>query len=395
MVKRNNNFTTLSKNYLFAEIDRIKKEFLGKHPDVTLFNLGVGDTTLPLSPSVVQALTQSAEKLGDQKTYTGYGPGLGFSSLRSIINKKFYGEQFSIDEITISDGAKCDIARLQVLFGQKISVLVQDPSYPPYVDGSRIQGIEHIYSAPCLPENGFFFDLSKAPRTDLIYVCSPNNPTGHVATKKQLEDLVALAKKNRSIIIFDAAYSTFITDPSLPRSIYEVEGAKEVAIEVHSFSKMGGFTGVRLGWSIVPKELHFEGGEKVLDDWTRLIGTSFNGASIIAQAGGFALLESHFSEIKAMTDRYMTGTRALSKALKEMGIEVYGGENAPFIWFRLPGWKSWELFKILLEKCQVVSTPGSGFGPAGEGFVRLSGFAPPEVIAQAIEKIGSLLVSQA
>jgi LL-diaminopimelate aminotransferase len=238
----------------------------------------------------------------------------------------------------------------------------------------------------CGPDNDFFPDLQAVPRVDLIYICSPNNPTGAVCTRSQLEELVAFAKKNRSIILFDSAYAAYIQDPELPRSIYEIEGAREVAIEIGSFSKLAGFTGIRLGWTVVPHALKYEGGHSVRSDWNRITTTLFNGASIIAQYGGIASLESD----QPCIDYYLENACLIKRALQELGYEVFGGTNAPYLWVRFPGKDSWDVFQQLLEQAQIVSTPGSGFGPGGEGFIRFSSYGKREDILQAIKRLNSI-----
>lgn len=387
-MKRNDTFLELKQSYLFPEILKRKKEFLLQNPDVSLISLGIGDTTLKIPHSIADALSKASLKLGTDAGYVGYGPEKGIGDLRERVASRIYGSSIHADEIFISDGAKCDIGRLQMLFGHDVSIAVQDPAYPVYVDGSLIQGVKTIVSLPCTPENNFFPDLKTTPRTDLIYFCSPNNPTGAVATKAQLKALVDFAKKNHSIIIFDAAYANFIQDPDLPKSIYEIEGAKEVAIEIGSFSKLAGFTGIRLGWTIVPDALKYEDGSSVKSDWNRLTTTLFNGASYIAQIGGAAALEDKgWEEIKQMTHYYMENAKILSHGLKSKGFEVFGGENAPYLWVRFKGKKSWDVFQELMAEAHVITTPGAGFGPAGEGFIRFTAFGSRENIQKALIRI--------
>ena len=280
-----------------------------------------------------------------------------------------------------------------------MSIAVQDPAYPVYVDGSVMIGATGEYNSDteefndieymrCTAENDFFPDLSKAKRTDLIYICSPNNPTGAVATKEQLKELVNFAKKNNSIIIFDAAYSEFIKEKGLPRSIFEIEGARECAIEVSSLSKPAGFTGVRLGWTIVPKELKFDDGESVGKDWQRVMGTLFNGSSNIAQWGAIAALsETGLSEIKEKVSYYMENARIIKDGLEGLSIKTFGGVNSPYIWAAFPGKKSWDVFEEILTKAHVVTTPGAGFGKAGEGFVRFSAFGKTCDIKEAVKRL--------
>lgn len=388
MTKRNPHIAKLKSNYLFPEIRQRKTEFLKRQPGAQLISLGIGDTTEPLPPVITQALTSGAEKLGTRSGYIGYGPEHGFDELRQRIASEFYQGLVSHNEIFISDGAKCDIGRLQFLFGPDISIAVQDPAYPVYVDGSIMQGVKKISYMPCLPENHFFPDFKSIEAVDLIYFCSPNNPTGATATKAQLEELVAFAKAKSAIIIYDSAYAPFINDPSLPRSIYEIDGAREVALEISSFSKLAGFTGVRLGWTVVPEELRFEDGSSVKKDWGRIMSTVFNGASTISQKGGLGVLDPQgLKEAKEVVDFYCTNASILKQSLEGAGHKVYGGVHAPYLWVKFTGRESWEVFQEFLEKLHLVTTPGSGFGPSGEGFVRFTAFGSRENILEAARRI--------
>lgn len=400
-MKRNPNFAKLQAGYLFPEINRRKREYLAKNPDAKIISLGIGDTTEPLTEEVVNALNKSSTAMGTNEGYGGYVPEQGIPELRAKIAETIYNEIVDADEVFVSDGAKCDIGRLQIMFGPNVSVAVQDPSYPVYVDGSVIIGATGGYNSDksqfnnivymeCRKENNFFPDLNTLERTDLIYLCSPNNPTGAVATKEQLQALVEFAKKNKSIIIFDAAYAEFITD-DLPRSIYEIEGAREVAIEVSSFSKPFGFTGVRLGWTVVPKELKFDDGTPVSNDWNRVMTTIFNGASRIIQVAALqALNDKGLGEMKDTVSYYMQNAKLIKQTLDELGYESIGGTNSPYIWADMKR-DSWEMFSHILEECQVVTTPGSGFGPAGEGFVRFSAFGHKEDVEEAVERLKATL----
>jgi LL-diaminopimelate aminotransferase len=401
-VPRNPGFANLSAGYLFPEVGRRRKAFQEANPGIKVISLGIGNTTEPLSPTITEGLVKGAAGLGTREGYSGYGEEQGMMELRALIAKTLYGGRIDPLEVFVADGAKCDIGRLQVLFGSEVSVSVQDPAYPVYVDGSVIAGAagayreglgyEGIVYMPCLPSNGFFPDLSKTPRTDLIYFCAPNNPTGACATKDQLKDLVAFARKNGSIIIYDAAYAEYISDPALPKSIFEIEGAREAAIEVNSFSKPVGFTGVRLGWTVVPKELKFSDGTPVSRDWNRVMTTLFNGPSNIAQYGGIAALSgAGQKEMRESISYYMGNAAVIKKALDSIGIENYGGTNAPYIWAKFPEMSSWEAFGALLSKCAVVTTPGSGFGPSGEHFLRFSAFGHREEVVEAAERLKSRL----
>lgn len=397
MVKRNPNLIKLQGNYLFREINQKKHALLKKEPHAKLISLGIGDTTEPVPFHICSGLVQGAEKLGSKEGYSGYGPEQGHEALREKIASVFYPGMITHDEIFISDGSKCDIGRLQLLFGPLCTMAVQDPSYPVYVDTGvaigqtgpcKDGGYEGIAYLPCTPQNNFFPDLERAPRTDLIYFCSPNNPTGATATHDQLKKLVAFAKKNRSILIYDTAYSAYIRDPKLPRSIYEIPGANEVAIELNSFSKMSGFTGVRLAYSVVPNTLLYEDGYPLKQDWQRIMSTFFNGASNIAQQGALAALDPEgLNEIKAQTNFYLQNAAMIKSAFKQKGLTVFGGDNAPYVWVHFPGRKSWDVFHELLEKHHLIATPGSGFGPCGESFMRFSAFGSRDKIEEALARL--------
>lgn len=387
-MKRNQSLSGLKANYLFPEINLRKRQFLKLHPETSLISLGIGDTTEPLPESIVRSLAEASTALGSVSGYSGYGPEQGENSLREKISSKIYANKVSADEIFISDGAKCDLGRLQMLFGSEASIAVQDPAYPVYIEGSIIQGVKTIVYMPCTPENQFFPDLKSLARTDLIYFCSPNNPTGAVATKSQLEELVRFAERNRSIIIFDAAYANYIQDASLPRSIYEIEGARNVAIEVSSFSKLVGFTGVRLGWTVVPEELRYDDGSSVRADWNRLVSTIFNGASNIVQKGGCSVLEDKgLLEVATLATYYLENAAIIKRTLEKLGHEVFGGINAPYLWVRFKGQKSWDVFQHFLEHYHIVTTPGSGFGPGGEEFIRFTAFGNRKNILEAVSRL--------
>jgi LL-diaminopimelate aminotransferase len=394
-MKRNPAMSQLKATYLFPEIAHRKKVFLSQNPHASLISLGIGDTTEPIPQSIASAMGEAATALATVKGYTGYGAEHGMDLLREKIATKLYSNIINFNDIFISDGAKCDLGRLQLLFGKDVSIAVQDPAYPVYIEGSLMQGVKTVVSMPCVPENDFFPDLKSLPRTDLIYFCSPNNPTGAVATKSQLEDLVKFAEANGSIIIFDSAYANYIQDPSLPKSIYEIEGAQNVAIEISSFSKLAGFTGVRLGWTIVPEALKFDDGTSVKADWNRVTSTIFNGASNIAQHGGFAVLEEvGIKEVEQITKHYLENARIIKETLEELGFEVYGGNNAPYLWVRFKGRKSWDVFQEILERYHVVTTPGSGFGLKGEEFIRFTAFGHRENILKAVERFKNLTNSE-
>lgn len=398
-VPRNTNLAKLQAGYLFPEIGRRRRAYLEEHPNADIISLGVGDTTMPIPSHICKGLTDGASRLHTEEGYSGYGPEQGEQKLRQKISEVLYDGRVAADEIFVSDGAKCDISRLQQVFGSNVSVAVQDPSYPVYVDTAVMQGQTGDYNQEslhfngieymrCDASNGFFPDLSTVKRTDLIFFCSPNNPTGAAATKEQLSELVQFAKRNGSIIIFDAAYAPFIRNPDIPTSIFEIEDAREVAIEVNSFSKYAGFTGVRLGWVVVPSELKFEDGSLVRNDFNRIMTTCFNGASNISQSGGLACLDpAGREEIQGLIDYYLGNARLLRETMEDLGFEVYGGTDAPYIWVRFPGKKSWDIFSEILEKAQVVTIPGAGFGPGGESYLRLSAFAPRDSCKEACKRL--------
>jgi LL-diaminopimelate aminotransferase len=400
MIKRNPYIANIKAGYLFPEIAKRRREYAAAHPDAKIISLGVGNTTEPILPHINEGLVEGARRLGTVEGYSGYQDE-GMASLREKISSVFYRGKFSIDEIFISDGAKCDIGRLQTLFGAETKIAVQDPSYPVYVDGSVLvgaaggwegTGYSGIAYLPCTAENNFFPNLDLIPKNSLVYFCSPNNPTGAVADRGQLSALVETAVAKKCIIVFDAAYSEFIRDSALPKTIYEIDKADQCAIEVNSFSKPAGFTGVRLGWSVVPKAIKYAGGESVNADWSRIAGTIFNGASNIAQAGGLAALdEEGLKEIRALTDFYLGNAKLIRDALLKLGINCIGGDNSPYIWAHFPGRDSWEVFAEILEKCQVVTTPGAGFGPAGQSFIRFSAFGHRADVEEACLRLSARL----
>eukprot|EP00210_Caulerpa_lentillifera_P009337 g8901.t1 len=397
-VDRNTNFAKLQAGYLFPEIARRRRAHQEKFPDAKIISLGIGDTTEPVPQYIANAMATASTGLGTREGYSGYGAEQGRSDLRQAIADTFYPDKRTADEIFVSDGSKCDIGRLQLMFGQSRSVAVQDPSYPVYVDTSVIQGFTKDYNSEagrfdgiqymlCNVENGFFPDLANIDRTDLVFFCSPNNPTGAAATREQLVELVEFVKRNGSILIYDAAYALYISTSNCPKTIYDIPGAEDVAIETNSFSKYAGFTGVRLGWTVVPKTLKFADGTPVIKDYTRVMTTCFNGASNVAQAGGLAALEPEgFTAVQSMVGFYKENATLLRKTFLDLGFSVYGGVDAPYIWVGFPNRKSWDVFAEILDKCHIVTTPGSGFGPGGEGFVRVSAFGNRDNILEAIER---------
>lgn len=405
MIKRNKGFKNLTAGYLFPEVARRRREYQEKNKDAKIISLSIGNTTEPLPKFIAKAMADYSMSLSTLEGYSGYGDEQGNSALRAKIAEVWYKGMATPDEVFISDGAKCDIARIQTLFGSKVKVAVQDPSYPVYVDGSVIigaagkntgKGYKGVTYMPCVPENNFFPDLSKIKKNSLIYFCSPNNPTGACATKEDLKKLVDFANANGCIIIYDAAYREFIRDEKLPKTIFEIEGSRTCAIEINSFSKPAGFTGVRLGWSIVPNELKFADGTSVNRDWNRVMTTLFNGASNVAQAGGLACLEPEgLKAMKDVIDYYLVNAKKIEETLKgenfrKIGVEIYSTGNSPYVWAKFPGKKSWDVFDTILDKCHIVTTPGSGFGPSGESFIRFSSFGHQDDVNEACGRLSKL-----
>lgn len=401
MATVNANYRKLQAGYLFPEIGRRTRQFLADNPGVQVMRLGIGNTTEPLSPAIIRGLHEGVDALARVETYTGYGDEQGETALREALAKRYkgYGADLDADEFFVSDGAKPDTANIQSIFGLDNVVAIQDPAYPVYVDSNVIAGrtglgvngqYEKLVYMPCTAENGFFPDLPQG-KVDLIYLCSPNNPTGAVATHAQLKPFVEYALAHKAIIIYDSAYASYISDPTLPRSIYEIEGAKKCAIEINSFSKEAGFTGVRLGWAVVPKTIECENSEpgEIHRMWFRRQTTMFNGASNIVQKGGLAILsDAGQAECREMIGYYMRNARAIREALEALGLVCFGGVNAPYIWLQTPGgMASWDFFDKLLREAHVVGTPGSGFGPRGEGYFRLSAFGHHADVLRAIESI--------
>lgn len=379
-MERNPTFSSLQPRYLFSEISHI----VSSHPDA--INLSIGDTSEPIPSVITDAIQEKARQLSTTSGYQGYGSAQGDLSLREKIADFFYENRISPDDIFISDGAKCDVGRLQVLFGG-VTTAIQNPTYPAYADTGLLLNQKIVY-LDCLPKNNFF--PKAMPKADIAYICSPNNPTGAVASYEQLKELVDIAIKQKTFIIFDSAYSCFIKDKSLPRSIYEIPESKKIAIEISSFSKLIGFTGIRLGWSVVPKELLYNDGSSVKNDFLRIATTFFNGASRLSQSGGMAAL-SYPNEIEKLCSHYMENARLLKDSITSKGLDIYGANNVPYLWvdFRKKSCDSWKVFRTLLEKTKIVTTPGVGFGSCGEGFLRFSAFANRSKIIKAKEQIES------
>ncbi|XP_031273083.1 probable LL-diaminopimelate aminotransferase, chloroplastic [Pistacia vera] len=402
-VPRNVNMESLRTRYLFPEILMHETEHTRKYPDAKLIRLGIGDTTEPIPEMITTAMAEHALALSTVQGYKGYGAEQGNMALRVAIAEKLYKDMgIKGEEIFVSDGAQCDISRLQMLLGSNVTVAVQDPSFPAYIDSSVIVGragkfeqetgkYRKIAYMKCGPESNFFPDLSTTPRTDIIFFCSPNNPTGHAASWQQLKQLVEFAKANGSIIIYDSAYSAYITDSS-PRSIFEIPGAREVAIEISSFSKFAGFTGVRLGWTVVPEELCYSNGYPIIKDFDRIVCTCFNGASNISQAGGLACLTPDgYQALSSVVDYYKDNAKIIIDAFQSLGFKVYGGKNAPYAWVHFPGMSSWDVFAEILEKTHIVTVPGCGFGPGGEEYIRVSSFGHKQSILEASRRLKKYL----
>ncbi len=391
MARLNKNYTKVPEGYFTTQIIRKTKEFTDSHPGVEILKLGIGNTTEALVPVVIKGLRFGVEKLSRVKTYTGYGDEQGDMRLRQAVVDWYEKRKIVLSplEILISDGVKSDSANIGSIFSPDTIVAITDPVYPVYADSNIISGRKVVY-LNATKENNFIPDLPKG-KVDLIYVCSPNNPTGVVMTRKQLKRFVDYAKEKKAIIIFDAAYSEFIQDESLPKSIYEIKGAESCAIEMQSMSKSAGFTGVRLGWTVVPMGLVTEDSRSGIVNkyWNRRQTTMFNGASNIVQEGGLAVLsEKGQRETRDQIKFYMKNAWIIKEGLKGLGLKIYGGENAPYIWVKCPkGLSSWEFFDKLLEEAHVVCTPGSAFGSQGEGYIRLSAFGHRENIKKAVESI--------
>ena len=402
MINRNKNFKNLAAGYLFPEIGKRRKAFAASNPGAQIISLGIGNTTEPLTPHIVEAMKNYVDSLGTKEGYCGYqDDSAGFTELRERIAKVLYNDVVSPSEVFVSDGAKCDVGRLQQLFGSDVRVAVQDPAYPVYVDSSVAGGHTGLYDEAKAAYNGIVYMPSDAAsgfvqsppseHADLVYLCFPNNPTGAVATKEQLKAFVDYAHRERAIIIFDSAYSDYISTPGIPHSIYEIEGAEDCAIEIGSFSKNAGFTGVRLGWSIVPEALKCDNAPDgtIHRLWNRRQCTFFNGASNIAQAGGLqALTDEGRRECMSLVSYYKENASIVKRTIDELGMESYGGIDSPYIWLRTPdGMTSWDFFDYLLEKAHVAVTPGSGFGKSGEGYVRISSYGHREDIEKACEAL--------
>ena len=406
MIRINENFTKLKASYLFSDIAKRVAAFQEANPQKPVIRLGIGDVTEPLPPVCIEALHSGADELSQRSTFKGYGPEQGYAFLREAIAQNDFrarGCQISPDEIFVSDGSKCDCGNIQELFANDVRLAIPDPVYPVYVDTNvmagrtganqdgRYDGILYLDSNAA---NGYVPSVPTAP-ADLIYLCFPNNPTGAVATKAQLAEWVAYAKRNRAVILFDAAYEAFIRDPEIPHSIYEIEGARDVAIEFRSFSKTAGFTGTRCAYIVIPKTLvayDAQGQAHPLHAmWNRRHTTKFNGVSYPVQKAAAAIYTPEGKQqTKALVDHYLGNAKLIRAAMGKLGLSCVGGDNSPYIWVNV-GRDSWEFFDLLLNKAQVVCTPGAGFGRCGQGHVRISSFNSRENVVTALERIAAAL----
>jgi len=403
----NENYLRLQGSYLFAEIARRVNEYKAQNPDANIIRLGIGDVTKPLAPAIVEAMHDAVTEMGKEETFRGYGPEQGYSFLiNKIIENDYKTRSIDLDEdeVFVSDGAKSDTGNIQDIFGLDNIIAVTDPVYPVYIDSNVMSGrtgviddsgrFEKITYIPCTAKNNFVPELPKN-RVDMIYLCFPNNPTGMTLSKEQLKKWVDYAKENKSIILYDSAYEAFISEDNVAHSIYEIEGAKEVAIEFRSFSKTAGFTGTRCAYTVVPKEVvaYTKNGEKhqLNKLWNRRQTTKFNGVPYVIQKAAAAVYSSEGQkQIKETINYYMTNASIIREGLKSIGFTVFGGVNAPYIWLKTPeGLSSWDFFDKLLSEVSVVGTPGAGFGPSGEGYFRLTAFGSRENTEEAIQRIKS------
>ena len=401
MAKINDNYLKLQGSYLFSTIGKKVREYEAANPDKKIIRLGIGDVTQPLVPAVIEALHKAVDEMGIAESFKGYAPDLGYAFLREVIAQKDFkdrGCSIEADEIFVSDGAKCDCGNIQEIFGLDNKIAVCDPVYPVYVDSNVMAGRTGVFDEaagqfkdvvymPCTSENSFVPELPKE-KADLIYLCFPNNPTGAVIKKSELQNWVDYANKNGAVILYDAAYEAFIEEADVPHSIFECKGAKTCAIEFRSFSKTAGFTGLRLGFTVIPKALKLDG-VSVHDLWARRHGTKYNGAPYIVQRAGEAVYSDEGrKQIKEQISAYKVNAKIIAEGLKEAGYEFSGGINAPYIWLKTPGnMSSWDFFDLLLDKANVVGTPGVGFGPHGEHYFRLTAFGSKANTEEAMRRI--------
>lgn len=391
-MKINSNYLLLKNSYLFANIEKKVSEFSKTHPESKLVSLGIGDVTLPLCDAVVKAMQQAVFEMGKKETFRGYGPYQGYEFLQEAIKGYYNGRDvdLDLDEIFVSEGSKSDVANILDVFSSDNTVLIPDPVYPVYVDTNVMAG-RRIHYVNANMENNFLPLPDESVKADLIYICSPNNPTGAVYNHEQLQVWVDYALKNGAVILFDAAYEAFISDETLPRSIFEIEGAKKCAIELCSFSKTAGFTGVRCGYTVVPKDLVVDG-SSINKLWFRRQSTKFNGVSYVVQRGAEAVFSKDgMTQIKENIGYYKENSRIIAESLREKGVHFTGGENSPYIWMKCPNnMDSWEFFDYLLNNANIIGTPGAGFGQNGEGFFRMTSFGSREDIKTAADRIKNL-----
>ena len=404
MFKVNENYLKLPGSYLFSTVGRKQREYEAAHPDKKVIRLSIGDVTQPLAPVIIDALHKAVVEMGVKETFHGYAPDLGYEFLRNAIAKNDYADRgcdIAADEIFVSDGAKCDSGNIQEIFSLDNKIAVCDPVYPVYVDTNVMAGragdynpkterYSNVIYMPCVADNNFAPELPKET-PDIIYLCFPNNPTGSTITKDQLQEWVDYANRVGAVIIYDAAYEAYISEDNVPHTIYECEGARTCAIELKSFSKNAGFTGTRLGYSVVPKDLKSDG-VSLHSLWARRHGTKYNGAPYIIQRAGEAVYSDEGkAQLKQQVAYYMNNAKVIYEGLKDAGYTVSGGVNAPYIWLKTPDhMTSWEFFDYLLNNASVVGTPGSGFGPSGEGYFRLTAFGTYENTVEAINRIKAL-----
>ncbi len=403
MFTANGDYSLLQGNYLFSEVGRRAAAFQAAHPDAEIIRMGIGDVTRPLVPAVIAAMHAAVEEMGAAETFHGYGPDHGYEFLRKAIQKRDYlsrGIDISTEEIFVSDGAKCDVGNIQELFSRDCIVAVTDPVYPVYVDTNVMSGrggryvdggYERIVYLPCTAENGFMPEMPKTT-VDVMYLCYPNNPTGAMLTRAQLQEIVRYALQNGVLLLYDSAYEAYIGEPDKPHSIYEIDGARECAIEFRSMSKTAGFTGTRCAYTVVPKTLQYRdtfGNTVSLNAmWGRRMATKFNGVSYITQRGAAAAYSDEgYAQLQSVIADYMENARIIREGLQSAGYTVYGGVNAPYIWLRVPHGDSWRFYDELLERHHIVGTPGAGFGRAGEGYFRMTAFATRENTIRAMERI--------
>ena len=409
MVKVNEEFLKLLASYLFVEVAERVKAYKASDPEAQVISLGIGDVTLPLPHAVLKAMHGAVDEMGEPQTFRGYGPERGYEFLRrTIVDNDFASRciEIGVDEVFVNDGAKSDTGNFQELLGSDVRIAVTDPIYPVYVDSNAMSGRagslaedghwSKVCYMPCTAENGFVPALPNAP-VDVIYLCYPNNPTGTTISRSELKKWVDYAREHGALILYDAAYEAYIRHEDVPHSIYEIDGAREVAVEFHSFSKTAGFTGIRCGYTVVPRNLTVRTSTGQLVSlnalWTRRQSTKFNGTSYISQRAAEAVYsEEGRREVKAMTDYYMHNAEQMRDSLGSAGLTIFGGEDAPYLWVKTPdGLSSWEFFDLLLKEAQVVCTPGVGFGPAGEGYVRLTAFGEHGATNEALKRIKTII----